>query len=141
MILMHDAHHITTNADRVAWSLADESKMTDLLDGDSALAFKKLKENYAPQLAPSYVRLNRMFINYELAVDEDPEIFLTKLETDVTHMNKCVIQGKSDKTDTDIILHVIAKLPKAYEIEFHQIEHNMEHDPGKVSMKALRTKI
>ena len=63
-------------------------------------------------------------------VDEDPEIFLTELETIVTRMNKCTIQGKSDRTDTDIILQVIAKLSKAYEIEVHQIEHNMKHNPG-----------
>ena len=81
-----------------------------------------------------------MFINSDRMVDEDPEIFLTELETIVTRMNKCTIQGKSDRTDTDIILQVIEKLSKAYEIEVHQIKHDMAHNPGNVNIKVLRTK-
>ena len=113
------------NAVRVAWSLVEGSKTMDLPDGDAALAFKNIRENYAPQLAPSYVSLNKLFINSELIVDKDPEIFLTELETVAIRMNKCNIQGKSDKTDIDIIFQVIKKLPKAYEIKAHQVEFSL----------------
>ena len=116
-------------------------KTTDLPDSDVALAFKKLREKCAPQSAPSYISLNKLFMNSELTVDEDPKIILTELITVDICMNKCNIQGKSDKTDTDIIPLVIAKLPKAYKIEVHQIEHNMVHNPGNVNIKVLRTKI
>ena len=61
----------------------------------------------------SYVRLNKMFINSKLTlVNNDPKIFLTKLEKIVVCMNKCAIADKNSKSDTDIILQVITKFPK-----------------------------
>ena len=69
------------NAGRVAWSLVVRSKTMDLPDCNAALAFKKLREKYAPQSAPSYVSLNELFINSKLTIDKTSEIFLTKLKT------------------------------------------------------------
>ena len=131
----------SSNAGRIAWSVVEGSKMTDLSDGDVDLAFKKLREKCAPQSAPSYISLNKLFMNSELTVDEDPKIILTELITVDICMNKCNIQGKSDKTDTDIILQVIDKLPKAYKIKVHQIEHDMAHNPGNMNIKVLCTEI
>ena len=36
---------------------------------------------------------------------------------------------------------MIAEFPKEYEIEVHQIDHDMEEDPTKVTSKVLRTEI
>ena len=71
----------SSNAGRVAWNLVlvDRAKTLDLTVGHSALAYKKLREKYAPQLAPSYGKLNKMFINSELtSVDNDPEMFFNR---------------------------------------------------------------
>ena len=56
-------------------------------------------------------------------------------------MNKYKISGKSSKSDTNIILQVIAKFPKEYKIEVHQIKHDMESDPTSVTIKVLRTEL
>ena len=83
-----------------------------------------------------------MFINFKLTlVNDDPEIFLTELETIVVCMNKCVNTGRSNKSDTDIILQVIANFPKEYEIKIHQIKYDMEKDPTKVTIEVLRTEL
>ena len=89
----------------------DGAKMIGLPDGNSALAYKKLSGKYSSQSAQSYVRLNKIFINSELpSINNDPEIFSRELDTIVVCVNKCTITGKSNKSDTDIILQVIAKL-------------------------------
>ena len=56
-------------------------------------------------------------------------------------MSKCVITGRSNKGDTGIILQLIAKLPTEYEMEVHQIKHNMEEDPTKVTIEVLGTEL
>ena len=53
----------SSNTGRVACSLLDWAKTTDLLDSNSALAYMKLREKYAPQSDPSYVRMDKMCSN------------------------------------------------------------------------------
>ena len=56
-------------------------------------------------------------------------------------MRKSTIIGKSNKSDTDIILQVIANFPKEYEIKIHQIKYDMEKDPTKVTIEILCTEL
>ena len=89
--------------------MVDGAKTVENIDGDVALAFKRLREKSQLKTTPSYVRLNKQFVNTGLeSKDHDPEVFLTELEAIVLRMNSCEIKGKSKKTDMDIILQAIA---------------------------------
>ena len=98
----------SSNAGRVAWSLVDGAKTTDLPDGDSILSYRKLREKFAPQSALSYVRLNKMFIKSKLkSVTNDSKIFLTDPEMIVICMEMYTTARRSNQSDTNIILQVI----------------------------------
>jgi hypothetical protein len=59
--------------------------------------------------------LKKDFANSKLkSVDADPEQWLTELESLCSEMNKVTIAGKSDMTDVDLIIHVLANLPEIH---------------------------
>ena len=56
-------------------------------------------------------------------------------------MNAIKIDGKSDRTDIDIVLTILAKLPKdLYAIEIHQVESDIANKV-KVTIESLRTEL
>jgi hypothetical protein len=44
------------------------------------LSWEKLKKKYDPVFAPSLVKTERLFREYKLGKDEDPETWITNLE-------------------------------------------------------------
>ena len=46
--------------------------------------------------------------------EDDPDIYLTKLEALRVKMNAISIAGKSTKSEMDLLLHVIANIPESY---------------------------
>ena len=70
-------------------------------------------EKYAPTNAPSYIELEKKFTDMELtSCDKDPDKFITELEALRVQMNKTTIAGKSKKSETNLILHVLANVPE-----------------------------
>ncbi len=49
--------------------------------------------------------------------EKDPDEWITHLQSLCTRMNEVVIEGKSTKTEMDLILHVLSAVPETYEIQ------------------------
>ena len=126
----------------VAWSLVERAKTPENKQGDVKLAFDQLEIKYAPPTAPNYMKLGREFINAVFTPPtSDPDMFIRSLEDLALRMNTIKIDGKSDKTETDVILAILAKLPQdLYAIEIHQVETNLANKV-KVTIESLRTEL
>ena len=129
------------NSRKVAWMIVHASKTVPLPNGDSTLAYKKLREKYAPVTAPSYIRLQRQFRNTEFKRGTDPDIFIVQLETIRIMMNDCKIVGKTDIKPMDVVIEAVAKLDSDYDIVVHQIEHDIENDLISITLEALKTEL
>jgi hypothetical protein len=50
-------------------------------------------------------------------------------------MNEVQIVGKSTKSNTDLILHILANVPEAYEMQVNEL------DPRTVTIETVRKKL
>lgn len=126
----------------VAFGIVDGCKTVSNPDGDARLAWTRLNAKYAPTNAPSYIVLENKFANSSLtSCDKDPEKFIMELEALRTEMNKVRIPGKSEKTETDMILHILANVPEEYEMVVQSLQRNVGLDPSTNPNATTITKV
>ena len=73
--------------------------------------------------------------------DDDPEIWITNLESLKSEMNKVMIVGKSNVTDIDMIIHVLSNLPEEYEVTVSELEERLKSTSDPLEIKEVRTKL
>ena len=130
-----------SKAGRVAFDLVDGCNTLSNPDGDVKLAWTRLVHKYEPKTAPSYIQLNREFANSKLEIGEDPDEWITKLESLRTQMNKIVIPGKTEMSDVDLIIHILATLGDEYEVAVSSLEDRMTSTTKPLEVEEVREKI
>ena len=121
----------TTPAGRTAFSLISECRTPDNPKGDATSAWEKLKHKYEPSTAPSYIKLNRKFVNSKLTGDMNPDNWITELEGMRHDMNNVIINGKSMMTEIDLIIHIVSSVPDDYDIPVSILEDLLMSSSGK----------
>ena len=129
-----------TSYGKVAFAEVDGSRTTENPDGDARQAWDRLVNKYAPQNAPSFVKMEMDYVNSKLAEGKNPDIWITRLEYLRTEMNKVVLPGKSTKSEIDLILHVLANVPEAYETQINEIESALVTGTPSVTLAYVRSK-
>jgi hypothetical protein len=103
---------------KVVFKIVKQAKTADNQDGNPYLALENLTNKYEAKTALNFIKLEGQFTNSKLSKDEDdPDEWITHLEALRTRMNEVQIVGKSMKSDTDLILHILANVPEAYEMQ------------------------
>jgi hypothetical protein len=125
----------------VAFAIVDGAKTSDNPMGNAREAWTKLTKKYAPETAPSFIALERQFANSKLRPGSDPDAWITYLEDLRVRMNKITINGKSTKTDMDLIIHILANVPETYEVQIDSTEDQIRTDASKVDLDYVRTKL
>jgi len=71
---------MTTDEGHVAFHIVTGAVDTNLPDGNMTLAWKRLKDKYAPKLTPKKLELQRAFqVSCLKNSDQDPEVWITYL--------------------------------------------------------------
>jgi len=98
------------------------SKSVELPDGNAALAWKRLKEKYAPILAPRKLELCWAFQISKLKnSDQDPEMWITYLEG----LRMKLKDLGSMMTNEDLIVHILNNLTEDYEVQLSKLEEKL----------------
>ena len=127
---------------RVAFKIVKQAKTVDNPDGNPYLALENLTNKYEAKTAPNFIELKGQFTNSKLSNDEDdPDEWITHLEALRTRMNEVQLVGKSTKSDTDIILHILTNVSEAYEMQVNEMETILKKDPRTVTTKTVREKL
>jgi len=104
---------------KIAFQIVKNCKTTTKKGGDSALAWKRLKEKYAPKIAPKKMELMREFQKMTLKLSgEDPDVGLTNLESIQTKLAKM----SYNVLDEQFMIHVLNNLPEEYNIQVLKLE-------------------
>ncbi len=108
---------------QVAFDLVDKYNTVKNLDGDLNLAWDHLIQKYEPKTAPSYIQIKRNFVILKLGdKTNDPDKWITLLEAYKMQMNKSKIPGKTDMSEVDLIIHILAYLPEECEVTMSNLE-------------------
>ena len=114
----------TSAKGKVAFSLVKNCKSDDFPEGNSRLAWDRMKRKYQPHTVPSLLKLEKQFINCRLEnVDEDPEDWISKLETIRNEIEN--VPGATKKTDRDFLIHVLNNLPVEYDLVTIDLEKKL----------------
>ena len=130
-----------TTRGRIAFAIVTGSITTENPDGNARIAWTRLTSKYAPQTSYKFMKLEKEFTNSRLRSEmADPDVWLTRLEGLRTDMNKCTITGKTDKSETDLIIHVLANLPEGYEVTVNDISNDIKANRN-ISVEDVREQL
>jgi hypothetical protein len=101
----------TQGPGRVAFSLVKSTKTTDYPDGNAITAWRKLKSKYAPDTAPTTIKISKLFHASVLKNGYDPEVWVTYLEDLRYQMDE---RGMK-MSDIQFLTHIINNLTEEYE--------------------------
>ena len=76
--------------------------------------------------------------------DKDPDKFITELEALRVQMNKTTVAGKSEKSETDLILHVLANVPEQYEMVVQSLQRGIglpSSDTNATTIETVRREL
>ena len=65
---------------KIAFNIIKSSKSDDYLEGNIAIAFRKLKEKYSPKTAVVLSQLEHQFYDARMADGDDPDVMISTLE-------------------------------------------------------------
>ena len=132
----------TTKAGKIAFNLVDNCVTSDQPEGNCKIAWDRLVHKYAPKTAPSYIQLKKDFANSKLRSAEDnPDEWMTDLESLRTEMNKVKISGKTDMSEVDLIIHILSNLPEEYEVAVSELEEKLKNTSSPLDMETVREKL
>jgi len=112
---------IDTSKDKgkIAFQIVKNCKTTTKKGGDSALAWKRLTEEYAPKIVPRKMELMREFQKMTLkSSGEDPDVWSMNLESIQTKLAKM----SYTILDKQLMIHVLHNLPEEYDIQVSKLE-------------------
>ena len=118
----------TSSKGRVAFNLVKCAKTVANPSGNPRIAWQRLLRKYTPPTATQYVMLQQRFANYEMRRGQEPDEFISDLETLMTKMNEINIRNKSTLTEVDLILHICCRSGPMYETSVHSIEQRLRDD-------------
>jgi len=129
----------TTNSQgKVAFQLVKSCKTTDYANEDSKLAWKRLKDKYAPKVAPKKMELKSEFQRSCLKnVGDDLDEWITNLEG---IRSKLKDMG-SDISDEDFLIHVLNNLPSEYEVQVSKLEDKLGSAMNALTIEDVRNEL
>ena len=124
-----------------SFHLVNQTKTTDLPDGDLKLAWNNLKAKYSATTTTGYIAKYRKFMDTELGKGKDPDNYITRVETLMSEAKAITIKGKSKISDVDTVLKLMTGAKDTmYNITVNEIQNELEEDATKVSVDHLRKK-
>jgi gag-polypeptide of LTR copia-type len=119
----------TRQAGRVALKIIQGSKTRDMNGGDSALAWQRLSDRFAPKKPRARRLLRQNFVSSKMKPKDDPDDWLTTLED----LRDQYIYAGGRMTDEEVSEQALMYLPKAYEV----IVSSWRHDWGTGTIPGL----
>ena len=110
---------------KTAFATVDNCRTTDFPQGDVKLAWQRLKDKFEPKHALLFIQLKKRFANSKLNVDNDPDDWITLLESLRSDMNNVIIEGKTEMSEIDLIIHILACCPEKYEVPVSSLEDRL----------------
>lgn len=124
----------------VSFGCIEKATTSDFPNGDAALAWKNLCAKYEPNTQMSLVSLKKEFAQCRLdSVKTDPDEWITKLEH--YRMRIKGINPKAEISDEDLMVHIIANLPKPYSEFITSIENDLEQSTVTVTLDQLLSRM
>jgi hypothetical protein len=106
---------------KVVVSIIKGCKVRDYTDGNSTLAWDKLKMKFDPDFAPSWVKTERTFRQCVLEEGEEPENWITNLEELCSKLEDM----DSHMTDSQFMVQVLNSFTDDYGLQMLLMEKRM----------------
>jgi len=109
-----------------------------LLEGDTALVWKRLKDKYAPKLAPKKLELQRAFQISKLKnSNQDPKMWITYLEG----LRMKLKDLSSLMTNEDTIVHILNNLTNNYKVQLSKLEEKLGSTMSMLTIDDVRAEL
>src|SRR5210317_1993881 len=135
-----EAYHdlIFSCNDEVSIGAIEAATSNDYEEGNARQAWKNLLEIYQPQTMTNKTALIKEFINSTLSdSSKNPDIWIDELE----NIRKRLKVVGIDKTDEEMVMHILKNLPKEYDMLVSILEHELNSPNTTLSLSRLRVEV
>jgi hypothetical protein len=123
-----------TKSGKVAFNLVKGCKNKDYSDGNSCMAWERLKNNFEPSSAPSLVKLEKQFRQCSLKKGQDPDIWITELEDYRMRLEEL----GSNISDNQFILHILNNMTDDYDLHLVMMENRVTDKSNPLTINEIR---
>jgi hypothetical protein len=125
----------STSAGKVAFAMITYIKTKKNPEGNISAAFLCLKNKYKPITTPHLMQLAKAFHSKSLGKNQDPDTFITDLETRQVQISDCdhkiidkvqLAYCDNKIKDKALFIHVLNNSNDNYEMEVKLLEHNIQ---------------
>jgi gag-polypeptide of LTR copia-type len=134
LILLID---VSNSTGKIAFGIVKSCKSKEFEDGNTTLAWEKLKKKYDPVSAPSLVKTERMFRESRLGKNEDPEVRINNLED----LRIKLETMDSVMTDDQFIVQVLNSLTSDYELQMLLLKKQIGNKDNPLSIEDLKEEL
>jgi gag-polypeptide of LTR copia-type len=106
---------VKTISGKVTFNLVKECKSKEYVDGNTFMAWERLKNKFEPLSAPYLVKMEKQFRQCALKKGQDPEIWLTEFED---YRMKLEELGSSI-TDNQFMIHILNNMTSDYDLQLN----------------------
>jgi gag-polypeptide of LTR copia-type len=121
---------VSNSNGKIAFGIMKSCKSKEFEGGNAVLAWEKLKKKYDPISARSLVKTERMFREYRLGKNEEPEIWINSLE----YLRIKLETMGSSMTDDQFIVQVLKRLTSDYELQMLLLEKQIGSKERKIDL-------
>jgi hypothetical protein len=125
---------VKTSSGKIAFNLIEGCKSKEYPDGNTAIAWERLKNKYEPISAPSLVKLEKQFRELSLKKGQDPEIWITESED----LRARLEAMGSSISENQFMIHILNNLTSDYELQVALMERRVGDDEKPLTIEEIR---
>jgi hypothetical protein len=123
-----------TSTGKAAFNLVKGCKNKDYADGNSSIAWVRLKNKFEPSSAPSLVKLEKQFRQCSLKKGQDPDIWITELEDYRMRLEEL----GSSNSDNQFILLILKNITDDYDLQLAMTEKRVTDKSNPLTINKIR---
>jgi hypothetical protein len=109
-------------------------KNKDYADGNTNMAWQRLKNKYELQSAPSLVKMEKQFRQSALKKGQDPDIWITELEDYRMKLDEL----GSRISENQFILHILNNMTANYDLQLAMMEKRINDKINPLTVDEIR---
>jgi hypothetical protein len=131
----------TTTRGSTAFRLVKNCRTKEYPDGNSFMAWERLKSKYAPRTSCSLMKHKKKYENSSLGdATKDPDDWISSMEGIITEIES--IDEKMAISDKDFLFHILNNLPKEYDVVLDGLERQLDETGDKaLTLEMVREKL
>jgi hypothetical protein len=123
-----------TSSGKVAFNIVKGCKNKDYADGNASMSWERLKNKFESSSVPSWVILEKQFLQFSLKKGQDLEIWIAEFDDYRMRLEEL----GSSLSDNQFILHILNNMTDDYDLQLAMMEKRVTDKSNPLTIDEIR---